>query len=160
MTDRPRHSGKQSSAQIKKDGESEELVATIQSISLESSFPPVAWLRECDLLCPGFAKRYLDDFVEERQTITTVEIEHVRHTHTIQLRGQNFGLTIGLAGIFGSFAVSYLAKDPVTASILGGSTVVCLVAAFVTGRLANPKSDKEDEKSAPKSVPKNIGKNG
>ena len=97
MSGRLGQSGNQHSAEIKRTADSE--VATIQSISLESSFPPVAWLRECNELHPGFAKRYLDDLIDERQAITAVEIEHVRHSHTIQSRGQIYGLVIGLAGI-------------------------------------------------------------
>ena len=157
MSGRLGQSGNQHSAEIKRTADSE--VATIQSISLESSFPPVAWLRECNELHPGFAKRYLDDLIDERQAITAVEIEHVRHSHTIQSRGQIYGLVIGLAGICASFAISYFAKDPVTASIVGGTTVVSLVVVFITGHWAKPKTDQSDDKQSSKPAPKNLGKN-
>lgn len=158
MTDRPRQSGKQSSAQIKKNGDAEELI--VQSVSLESSFPPIAWLRECDQLNPGYAKRYLDDLIEERQKITAVEIEHVRHMHSIQARGQKYGLIVGLAGLTASFAISYFGQDTVTASVVGGSTVLGLVGAFITGRLLIPNNNQDDDKSVSKPVPKNIEKKG
>ena len=137
MTDRPSHRGNQSKAQISK-GQGDAVEATFESVSLDSSFPPVTWLLECDQHNPGFMKQFLDDFLDERTKIANAELAHVEHVHKTQSRGQIFGLTIALFGISASFCISYFAKDPVTASIVGGSTVLGLVATFVTGKWIRP----------------------
>lgn len=143
MTDRPSHRGNQSKAQISKAEQGDALVATFESVSLDSNFPPVAWLLECDQHNPGFMKRYLDDFLDERTKIADAELAHVTHVHKTQRLGQVFGLTIGLFGISAAFLISYLAKDPVTASVVGGGTVLGLVATFVTGRWIRPTSEQK-----------------
>lgn len=158
MTDRPRQSGRQSSARIQKVGDSEELV--VQHTSLESSFPPTSWLRECDAINPGYAKRFLDDIVDERQKVTLVEIEHVRHLHFMQKSGQVCGVLVCLAALFTCFSLSYWANDQVTASIVGGGTVVSLVSIFVLGRFVRQKSEQDNEKLVPKAAQKNIKKSG
>ena len=158
MTDRLRQSGNQSSAKIKKVGDSEELV--VQHTSLESSFPPTSWLRECDAINPGYAKLFLDDIVDERQKVTLVEIEHVRHLHFMQKSGQVCGVLVCLASLFTCFSLSYWANDQVTASIVGGGTVVSLASIFVLGRLVRQKSEQDNEKLVPKAAQKNIKKNG
>lgn len=110
--ERPSHRGNQSKAQISKTDQG--AVATFETVSLDSNFPPVSWLLECDQPNSGFMKRYLDDFLDERTKIADAEIAHVKHVHQTQRCGQIFGLTIGLFGITTTFLTSYFAKDPVT----------------------------------------------
>jgi hypothetical protein len=153
MSQVPRHSGKQSSAKI---GQSEKgsAVITIDSVSLDSSYPPVNWLKEVDQFDKGFAARYLASFLDEREKITAAEIAHIRHVELTQRRGQLFGLVMGTSGLITAFLISYLANDAVTASIVGGTTVLGLVTVFVTGRIANPKREQHPDATPPPSEPK------
>lgn len=148
MSQGPRHSGKQSSAKIEQT-EKGSAVITIDSVSLESSYPPVNWLKEVDQLDPGFAARYLASFLDEREKITAAELAHIRHVELTQRLGQVFGLVMGISGLTAAFLIAYLAKDPTTASIVGGATVLGLVGVFVTGRIVNPKQQQHPDATPP-----------
>lgn len=100
--------------------------------------PPPEILYRFDQIVPGAAERILimaeEDAKHQREiekTALTLAAEEVK-------RGQRYGLTIGSLAFITSIIALVLGSEK-TAIALGGTTVVGLVAVFVTGRIKQSK---------------------
>lgn len=100
--------------------------------------PPPEILYRFDQIVPGAAERILimaeEDAKHQREiekTALTVAAEEVK-------RGQRYGLTIGSLAFITSIIALILGSEK-AAIALGGTTVVGLVAVFVTGRIKQSK---------------------
>ena len=95
--------------------------------------PPPEVLEGYDQIIPGAAERIVAMAEKEQAHSHQMEKDCIRFTVEEEKRGQRYGLAIAIIAITASLVVSFLG-DPVTASVIGGTTVVGLTAAFVVGR--------------------------
>ncbi|PXA93984.1 hypothetical protein DMC47_21425 [Nostoc sp. 3335mG] len=96
--------------------------------------PPPKTLQEYDLIVPGAADRIIKVMEQEAEHQRAMDREIFRATRFDILIGKILGLIVALAGFGTSLGALYLGS-PSTASIIGGATVVSLVAIFVIGKL-------------------------
>lgn len=95
--------------------------------------PHPSILQGYDNVVPGAAERILQ--MAEQDAVHQREVEKLIITETAAevKRGQVFGLIIGVSAFISSI-IAILLGAQTTASIIGGTTVVGLVAVFITGR--------------------------
>lgn len=112
--------------------------AEIQTASFSGPMPPPAILAEYEKIVPGAAERIL--IMAESSMKHQHEYDHaILKVSKQQLaRGQIFGFLIGLSAI-GASVYSATIGYPWLAAILGGTTVVGLVTAFVVGRVVKSR---------------------
>lgn len=94
-----------------------------------------------DKIVPGAAERILQMAENEARHRHSLEATAVQETVAERRRGQWMGFIIALLGL-GSAVIAALHGDTVTASTIGGTTLVGIVAVFVVGRVVGDK-DKE-----------------
>jgi uncharacterized membrane protein len=70
---------------------------------------------------------------EDARHIREIERKSVDTEIKLRTRGQFFGLFIAYFGLVTSAVTAYLGHDTV-AGVIGGTTIISLVAAFVIGR--------------------------
>lgn len=89
-------------------------------------------LKQYEEILPGISERIFTNF--EKQTNHRIELEKKQQEEDFVLakQGQNYALTIAIFGILSSLAAIYLGS-PTVAGILGGSTIIGLVTAFING---------------------------
>ncbi|MBF0568233.1 DUF2335 domain-containing protein [Candidatus Magnetominusculus dajiuhuensis] len=116
---------------------------------------PVSFQRYEQVL-PGTAERILSMAECEQRHAHKMRDEVLRQNEIAlnlganeRKRGQIYGLTIGISGLAASL-VALLLHAETTASIIGGTTVVSLVTAFVFKELFQG-SKKEKEQTSPQS---------
>lgn len=80
----------------------------------------------------------------ERQSAHRQELESsvIHGNLTAQRVGQRYGLIIGVLGIVAAVTLGVMGRELV-GSVLGGGTVVSLVALFITGRLRQERERAE-----------------
>jgi uncharacterized membrane protein len=108
---------------------------TVMSVSIRSGpLPPSEELAAYNKLIPNGADRVMA--MAEKQQDHRIEIEKVAVTSQQNQgeRGQIFALIIAVIAILASVGVTLMGHET-AGSILGGSTVVSLVAIFVTGKI-------------------------
>jgi len=133
---------KQTPATINKK---EQAIATLQSFS--GPLPHPELFRLYDEIIPGAGERIL--------AMAEQEAEHQHHMENMALdcaskeakRGQWFGLIIGVCA-FASAIIAVLLGSEKTAMVIGGTTVVGLVTAFVVGRKTQPQNTNDGQGNA------------
>lgn len=110
----------------------------------QGPLPPPETLADYERVAPGFAERIFtlaEQEAEHRRDLLRQDAEHRRALETRQLdiggrellRGQLFGLLIGLAAIGGGVYTSVVGQ-PWAGGFIGTAGVVGLVSVFVLGR--------------------------
>jgi uncharacterized membrane protein len=115
------------------------LSVTVASVSIRSGpLPPSDELAAYGQLVPDGANRVM--VMAEKQQDHRIEIEKVaiKSQHKQGERGQIFALIIAILALGGAVGVTLMGHDT-AGSIIGGTTVVSLVATFITGRLSQRK---------------------
>jgi len=100
--------------------------------------PPPAILRQYDEIQPGFAERLLrltEDEANHRRQVTARAQRYELFETTL---GQVFGLLVALAALGATVWLGVLGLET-AASIVGGTTIVGLVGAFIAGRQRSDK---------------------
>jgi len=108
--------------------------AEIQSATFLGPIPHPAILEGYEKIVPGAAERILimaESSMKHQQQYDNALLEASRKQAA---RGQILGFLIGLSAIGASMFSAFIGY-PVLAGILGGTTVVSLVVAFVVGRM-------------------------
>ena len=118
------------------------IVRTSTSVSQttwSAPIPPPNLLADYDHICPGAAQIILD--MAKNQSNHRMELEQVaiRSNYKKVLRGQIFGLIIGLSGIIGSIFLGYNGHDALAGTIATLS-IGSLAMVFVLGRDKQTKS--------------------
>lgn len=100
--------------------------------------PPPSLLSQYNQIIPNAAERILA--MAEKDAEHQIYMEKTAmHLKAKEIkRGQNFGLAIGLSAFLTCIITAYFGSN-IAASVIGGTTVVGLVAVFVTGRIKEPK---------------------
>ena len=97
--------------------------------------PPPAVLQHYNEVIPGAAERILvmaEQNASHRRDLELAALD--AHRSEVRL-GQWLGFGIGLASLAAAI-IALVLGHPATAGVIGGTTVVGLVAVFVTGRMA------------------------
>lgn len=100
--------------------------------------PPPEILYRFDQIVPGAAERILIMAEEDAKHQREIEKSALSLAAEEVKRGQRYGLTIGSLAFITSIIALVLGSEK-TAIALGGTTVVGLVAVFVTGRIKQSK---------------------
>lgn len=131
----PQRSKRNSISSPQKESQNTHLIQKTETFS--GPLPPPDVLARYDQIKPGFAERIVA--MAERQSAHRQELEtKVLRYAAIEGRiGQIFALVIA---VFALGTAAYLGVNGATAvgSVIGGTTVVGLVAAFVVGRRKKP----------------------
>ena len=90
-------------------------------------------MAEYERVSPGFAERILSMAEREAEHRRALEVRQLDYGGRELLRGQLFGLLIGLAAIGGG-VYSSVAGQPWAGGFIGTAGVVGLVSVFVLGR--------------------------
>jgi len=148
---RQRKSLAKSPRAIGRSPETGEIVLAAQEVQrIEQYFhgpiPPPVMLAQYEATIPGAANRILK-MAEERHRSATEQGEHRREleqkvvSSNIKREATGQWIAASIAISFGAASV-YLAMNGqnIVASVIGGGTLVSLVAVFVTGKIANSKS--------------------
>lgn len=103
------------------------------SVEYSGPLPPAAEMERYAQIDPSFAERIIK--MAENEASHRHQTDHIiiEHQAADIKRGQQFALTIGLAGFLFSAYALYLDRAWV-ASLFGGGTLVLLVTAFIRGR--------------------------
>jgi len=110
-------------------------VATqIQRASFSGPLPPPAILEGYDRIVPGAAERILAMAEADANHQREIELAALQAADREVRRGQIFGFTIGVLALVSSVIALYMGS-PTVAGIIGGTTVVGLVSAFIIGRV-------------------------
>ncbi len=110
--------------------------STVTTIT-SGPIPSPSTLKEYDEIIPGAAERILSMAEQEAAHLRNIEREALIKASEQVKRGQVFGLIIGILAFLTSIIALVLGSEK-TAIALGGTTVVGLVAVFVTGRFSQP----------------------
>ena len=110
-----------------------------QTISFEAPYPPAEMLKQYNDATPDGANRIL--LMVENQSNHRIKLEsHVIPEQLAQSKlGQYFGFILGILCLIATVTLALTGHDAV-AGIVGGTTIVGLVAVFVTGK-ERQKSD-------------------
>lgn len=100
--------------------------------------PPPEILQQYDQVISGAAERILAVAEKDAEHQREIEKSAIQFASREVKRGQWCGLAIGISAFITSIVALVLGSEQ-TASILGGTTVIGLVAVFVTGRIKQPK---------------------
>ena len=115
------------------------LSVTVASVSIRSGpLPPAEELEAYNRMIPEGANRVMT--MAEKQLDHRIEIEKVavKSQQKQGSRGQVFAFIIAILAILASVYLSAIGH-PFTGGVLGGSTVVSLVAMFITGKVLQRK---------------------
>lgn len=110
--------------------------------SYSGPLPPPEVLARYEAITPGAAERIIA--MAERQSVHRQELESavIHGNLTAQRVGQRYGLIIGVLGISASVILGAMGRE-IMGSAFFGSTVVSLVALFITGRLRQERERAE-----------------
>ncbi len=97
--------------------------------------PPPAVLEGYERLVPGAAERILVMAESDSRHQQQIEFAALRAAEAEVKRGQIFGFVIGLVALCASVGALALGS-PVVAGVIGGTTVVGLVSAFIIGHVS------------------------
>jgi uncharacterized membrane protein len=109
-------------------------VAHLTQQQFSGPVPPPQILQGYDQIIPGAAERILRMAEEDAEHQKEIEKTAITLAGEEVKRGQRYGLTIGILAFITSIIALALGSEK-TAIALGGTTVVGLVAVFVTGRI-------------------------
>jgi len=119
------------------------LSVTVASVSIRSGpLPPSDELAAYNRLIPDGANRVLTMAEKQQDHRISIEKVAINSQHKQGERGQIFALIIACVAIMSAVAVTLLGHET-AGVVLGGSTVVSLVAVFVTGRLMQRRDLKQ-----------------
>jgi len=110
--------------------------AQLQSVMFsqhEGPLPHPQIYSEYEKVLPGAAEKLMQMSLESHQHIMFCEKETIKNDYKLKTRGQRFGMS----SVFLAFVTSGLLgffNHPTAASIIGGATLVSIVAIFITGR--------------------------
>ena len=117
----------------------QKLVAAQQRIQQYAGpIPPLSILSGYDQVVPGAAERILLMAEKDAQHTRNLENKALEVARRQQWLGQIFGFGIGIAVLVASMMALVLGYEN-AAMVLGGTTIVGLVAVFVTGRVIQNK---------------------
>lgn len=92
--------------------------------------PTAAHLAELEKINPGITEWIMQETSKESQSRRDLDAKKI---FTIN-RGQTFGFCFGISSLIATCILAYF-KDITTASIVGGSTIVTVVLAFIAGKV-------------------------
>ncbi len=118
-----------------------------QSLSIQSGpTPPPAHIEAYERLLPGATNRFLvlaegeaDHRRQHENAHLEVVKENARHERTLASRGQLYAFVIAILAIGGAVFLGFKGAE-VTASVIGGGSLVAIIVAFLGG--GKKKSDK------------------
>lgn len=113
----------------------------------QGPLPPPQVLAQYNSVIKGGAERIMRMAEEEAAHVRSMDARAMQYLRDERRRGQFFGFGAALLGLAAATVCAYL-NQPTPASVIGGSTVVGLVAVFVVGRFKDPPQD-QPERSAP-----------
>lgn len=91
--------------------------------------PDANYLASVENIKPGFVDWLMQETSKEAQARRDLDSKKI----SVIRNGQIFGFIFGLASLFTTSYLSYV-HDFVTASIVGGTTIVTIVIAFIAGQ--------------------------
>lgn len=94
----------------------------------------------------GFAERIFKMAEEQQAHRIKCEDKIVRSTAAQSVRGQWFGFLIAILCLAASVALGFYNHE-VLAGVIGGTTIISLVAVFITNKYTSPNSDKSKTNS-------------
>jgi uncharacterized membrane protein len=97
-------------------------------------------LERFDALVPGAANRIITMAENDAKHLQNMEVAHSNLQHSERRLGQVFAFFIAIAALSASAFLGYTGHE-VTASIVGGTTVLGLVTAFIVGRSSKPSTE-------------------
>lgn len=124
------------------EDESRGLVASATQFS--GPLPPPGVLQGYEDVVPGAAERIIAMAESEQNHRHHIQRESTNKHYAFRRTGQFFGLLVALGGLTTAGYIAYLGH-PAAASVIGGTTLLGMVAVFVTGRLIRPADDAEEE---------------
>lgn len=110
-----------------------------QSQAWVGPLPHPAALQGYETIVPGAAARILVMAENNNDFLIQMDRKALGNEYTERRLGQIFGFIIALVALFGAIWLAYEGHES-TASVIGGTTVVGLVATFVAGRYFSSKS--------------------
>ena len=124
-----------------------EILLSIYQFSIKESFhsgpiPDAESLKEYDETIPDGANRIMIMAEKQQEHRISIENKVISSQLNQSKRGQSFGLIIAIIGIIAASFLGYNDKKTV-GGIIGGGTVISLVAVFVTGKRKQNKSLKD-----------------
>lgn len=108
--------------------------AQILSASHEGPIPPPGLLAQYDQIAPGAAARIMNWAEEDLAHSRSMEREVLRTIAAERKRGQLSALSVAVIALASATVCAYLGAQ-VAAGIIGGTTVVGLVVAFIGGKV-------------------------
>lgn len=134
--------------------EQQEIVYQESRHYMEGPIPSPAILEQYNQLIPDAAERILKMAESDMQFQHDINREALMATRGDKKRGQWMGFVLAVISLGLATYLSINGHD-VTASIIGGTTVVGLVSAFVIGRITQPATAKEDKQQVNASPSRN-----
>lgn len=116
-------------------------ITAVEQKAFSGPIPPPDILEAYKKINPEIPEKIIHNFLQEshhrrefekRSLEANVEISQKNSAQ--KTRGQYLGFIITIAGFLTAGLVSIIGHDAETASLIGGGTLVSLVAVFVTGR--------------------------
>jgi uncharacterized membrane protein len=120
-----------------KEREHQVRVTQVEQRTFSGPLPAPEVLEHYQRIDPGLVERIVSLAEQEADHRRALERTAIRETSAQVMRGQLYGLLIGAIAL-ASVIICALSGAEWAASVLGGSTILGLVAVFVTGRLAKP----------------------
>ncbi len=102
-------------------------------------FPPPEALQAFENIAPGTGAQIMHMALEQQKHRMDLEKHSVKESYDKARRGQYYALIIAILGISASVILS-LQNHDVVAGIIGGSTIIGLVGAFLSGKVQIRKS--------------------
>lgn len=109
------------------------VVAAHHQVSYSGPLPPAEDLKKYDMVVSGAAERILVMAEKNQAHQISIESTALDAKRKEVLLGQIFALTISLCA-FGTAIAAMIMGHPTVAGVIGGTTVVSLAIAFITGR--------------------------
>lgn len=91
--------------------------------------PPIEYLKEAEQLSPGITKWYMDETSKEAESRRNLDTTKLSILNT----GQWFGLIFALTALGTTAFLGYIHESK-AACIVGGTTIISIVIAFITGK--------------------------
>jgi uncharacterized membrane protein len=110
---------------------------SFQAEIVQGPLPDPQVLARYDAIVQGAAERIIAMAERDGQHLQSVEKMRITAMFYERRLGQIFGFLIALSGLSASVFLAYTGHE-VTASVIGGATLVSLASVFVAGRLSKP----------------------
>ena len=126
------------------DNNSKAVIAMKQQ-TFSGSLPSPDILRGYEAICPGAADRIIKMAEKQSDHRQMLELNTITTNNQTLSRGQVFAFIIALTGLIVAGVLGFVGRET-SASIIGGSSLLGLVSAFISGKTSQRKSLKEKSK--------------